>query len=540
MKIFFKTNNKVDYNFHGVIFRVNREVGVRMSKIFDKAQQFGKSFMLPIAILPAAGLLLGIGGALSNPNTIKAYPILDVDLLQYIFILMSSAGNIVFANLPVLFAIGVAIGLARSDKGTAGLAAMLGFLIMNATMNALLTITDNVAAPEELAKAGQGMVLGIQTVETGVFGGIIVGIMTAMLHNKYNKITLPPFLGFFGGSRFVPIVTSIASIVLGVILFFVWPTIQGWIFNAGGLVNKTGVIGTFIYGFILRMLGPFGLHHIFYLPFWQTALGGTMEINGKIIQGTQNIFFAQLGNADLTHYYSGISRYMSGRFITMMFGLLGAALAIYHTAKPEKKKVVGGLMLSAALTSFLTGITEPLEFSFLFIAPVLYVIHAIFDGLAFMMADILNITVGQTFSGGFIDYILFGVLQGNSKTNYLLVIPIGIVWFFLYYVTFRFLITKFNFKTPGREDSEAVQTVEASERAETIIKGLGGKENIDTVDCCATRLRVTINDEHLFNEDLIKTTESRGIVKKGTGIQIIYGPHVTTIKNEVEEALENQ
>lgn len=540
MKIFFKTNNKVDYNFHGVIFRVNREVGVRMSKIFDKAQQFGKSFMLPIAILPAAGLLLGIGGALSNPNTIKAYPILDVDLLQYIFILMSSAGNIVFANLPVLFSIGVAIGLARSDKGTAGLAAMLGFLIMNATMNALLTITDNVAAPEALAKAGQGMVLGIQTVETGVFGGIIVGIMTAMLHNKYNKITLPPFLGFFGGSRFVPIVTSIASIVLGVILFFVWPTIQGWIFNAGGLVNKTGVIGTFIYGFILRMLGPFGLHHIFYLPFWQTALGGTMEINGKIIQGTQNIFFAQLGDADLTHYYSGISRYMSGRFITMMFGLLGAALAIYHTAKPEKKKVVGGLMLSAALTSFLTGITEPLEFSFLFIAPVLYVIHAIFDGLAFMMADIFNITVGQTFSGGFIDYILFGVLQGNSKTNYLLVIPIGIVWFFLYYVTFRFLITKFNFKTPGREDSEAVQTVEASERAETIIKGLGGKENIDTVDCCATRLRVTINDEHLFNEDLIKTTESRGIVKKGTGIQIIYGPHVTTIKNEVEEALENQ
>ena len=540
MKRFFKTNNKVDYNFHGVIFRVNREVGVRMSKIFDKAQQFGKSFMLPIAILPAAGLLLGIGGALSNPNTIKAYPILDVDLLQYIFILMSSAGNIVFANLPVLFAIGVAIGLARSDKGTAGLAAMLGFLIMNATMNALLTITDNVAAPEALAKAGQGMVLGIQTVETGVFGGIIVGIMTAMLHNKYNKITLPPFLGFFGGSRFVPIVTSIASIVLGVILFFVWPTIQGWIFNAGGLVNKTGVIGTFIYGFILRMLGPFGLHHIFYLPFWQTALGGTMEINGKIIQGTQNIFFAQLGDADLTHYYSGISRYMSGRFITMMFGLLGAALAIYHTAKPEKKKVVGGLMLSAALTSFLTGITEPLEFSFLFIAPVLYVIHAIFDGLAFMMADIFNITVGQTFSGGFIDYILFGVLQGNSKTNYLLVIPIGIVWFFLYYVTFRFLITKFNFKTPGREDNEAVQTVEASETAETIIKGLGGKENIDTVDCCATRLRVTINDEHLFNEDLIKTTESRGIVKKGTGIQIIYGPHVTTIKNEVEEALENQ
>lgn len=511
-----------------------------MSEIFDKAQQFGKSFMLPIAILPAAGLLLGIGGALSNPNTIKAYPILDVDLLQYIFILMSSAGDIVFANLPVIFAIGVAIGLARSDKGTAGLAAMLGFLIMNATMNALLTITDNIASQDSLAKAGQGMMLGIQTVETGVFGGIIVGILTSFLHNKYNKITLPPFLGFFGGSRFVPIITSVASIVLGVVLYFVWPTIQGWIFGAGGLVNKTGVIGTFIYGFVLRMLGPFGLHHIFYLPFWQTALGGTMEINGKIVQGTQNIFFAQLGDANLTHYYSGISRYMSGRFITMMFGLLGAALAIYHTAKPEKKKVVGGLMLSAGLTSFLTGITEPLEFSFLFIAPVLYVIHAIFDGLAFMMADIFNITVGQTFSGGFIDYILYGVLQGNSKTNYLLVIPIGIVWFLLYYVTFRFLITKFNFKTPGREDEAAVETVKASERAQTIIKGLGGKENIDAVDCCATRLRVTVKDGEQIDEDLIKSTESRGIVQKGTGVQIIYGPHVTTIKNEVEEALEEK
>lgn len=509
-----------------------------MSKVFEKAQQFGKSFMLPIAILPAAGLLLGIGGALSNPNTIKAYPILDIEFLQYIFILMSSAGNIVFANLPVIFAIGVAIGLAKSDKGTAGLAAMLGFLIMNATMNALLTITDDLASEATLAKAGQGMVLGIQTVETGVFGGIIVGIMTALLHNKYNKISLPPFLGFFGGSRFIPIVTSVASIGLGVILFFVWPTIQGWIFAAGGLVNKTGVIGTFFYGFILRMLGPFGLHHIFYLPFWQTALGGTMEINGKVVQGTQNIFFAQLGDADLTHYYTGISRYMSGRFITMMFGLLGAALAIYHTAKPEKKKVVGGLMLSAALTSFLTGITEPLEFSFLFVAPVLYVLHAIFDGLAFMMADIFNITVGQTFSGGFIDYILFGVLQGNSKTNYLLVIPIGIVWFFLYYITFRFVITKFNFKTPGREEDENIQVVEASERAKTIIEGLGGKDNIDTVDCCATRLRITINDPNLFNEETIKTTESKGIIKNGKGVQIIYGPHVTTIKNEVEEALE--
>ncbi|WP_039067462.1 PTS transporter subunit EIIC [Staphylococcus shinii] len=510
-----------------------------MSKLFERAQQFGKSFMLPIAILPAAGLLLGIGGALSNPNTVKAYPVLDIGLLQNIFILMSSAGNIVFQNLPVIFAIGVAIGLAKSDKGTAGLAAMLGFLIMNASMNGLLTITGTLAK-DNLAEAGQSMVLGIQTVETGVFGGIITGIMTALLHNKFHKISLLDYLGFFGGSRFVPIITAIASIVLGVIMFFVWPTVQGWIFGVGGIVDKTGIIGTFFFGFILRLLGPFGLHHIFYLPFWQTALGGSLEVKGHMIQGTQNIFFAQLGDSDVTKYFSGVSRYMSGRFITMMFGLCGAALAIYHTAKPERKKVVGGLMLSAALTSFLTGITEPLEFSFLFVAPLLYVIHAFLDGLAFMMADVFNITVGQTFSGGFIDFLLFGVLQGNSKTNFLWVIPIGIIWFIMYYFIFRFLITKFNFKTPGREDEVTTEAVEVTDRAQTIIKALGGKENIDVVDCCATRLRVTLNTDKEVDKSMLSATQARGVIQKGNGVQVIYGPHVTTIKNEVEALLENE
>lgn len=423
-------------------------------------------------------------------------------------------------------------------KGTAGLAAMLGFLIMNASMNGLLTITDTLAKGN-LAEEGQSMVLGIQTVETGVFGGIITGIMTALLHNKFHKISLPAYLGFFGGSRFVPIITAVSSIVLGVVMFFIWPTAQGWIFGVSGLVDKTGVIGTFFFGFILRLLGPFGLHHIFYLPFWQTALGGSLEVKGHMVQGTQNIFFAQLGDPDVTKYFSGVSRYMSGRFITMMFGLCGAALAIYHTAKPERKKVVGGLMLSAALTSFLTGITEPLEFIFLFVAPMLYVIHDVLDGLAFMMADIFNITVGQTFSGGFIDYLLFGVLQGNEKMNFLWVIPIGIVWFVLYYVIFRYLITKFNFKTPGREDEGVTETVEATDRAKMIIQALGGKENIDVVDCCATRLRVTLNSDKAVDKTMLTSTEARGVIQKGNGVQVIYGPHVTTIKNEVEELLEN-
>lgn len=281
------------------------------------------------------------------------------------------------------------------------------------------------------------------------------------------------------------------------------------------------------------------MHHIFYLPFWQTALGGSLEVKGNMVQGTQNIFFAQLGDPDVTKYFSGVSRYMSGRFITMMFGLCGAALAIYHTAKPERKKVVGGLILSAALTSFLTGITEPLEFIFLFVAPMLYVIHDVLDGLAFMMADIFNITVGQTFSGGFIDYLLFGVLQGNEKMNFLWVIPIGIVWFVLYYVIFRYLITKFNFKTPGREDEGVTETVEATDRAKMIIQALGGKENIDVVDCCATRLRVTLNSDKAVDKTMLTSTEARGVIQKGNGVQVIYGPHVTTIKNEVEELLEN-
>ncbi|KIH71385.1 maltose/glucose-specific PTS transporter subunit IIC [Salinicoccus roseus] len=510
-----------------------------MKNLFSKAQSFGKSFMLPIAILPAAGLLLGIGGALSNPNTISAYPILDIAWLQSLFTIMASAGSIVFANLPIIFAVGVAIGLARNDKGTAGLAAVLGYFVMHATINAILGITGSLAE-DNLAAVGQGTTVGIQSLETGVFGGIIVGILTSILHNRYYKITLPQFLGFFGGSRFVPIITSFSAMFLGIAMYFIWPPIQSLIFSAGDLVTGTGALGTFLFGLILRLLGPFGLHHIFYLPFWQTGLGGTMEVGGQLIQGTQNIFFAQLADPDVEKFYEGTSRFMSGRFITMMFGLLGACLAIYHTAKPENKKVVGGLMLSAGLTSFFTGITEPIEFSFLFVAPILYVIHAFYDGLAFMMADIFSITIGQTFSGGFIDYILFGVLQGNEKTNFLYVIPIGIVWFLLYYVTFRFMIQKMKLKTPGREEEDMTQVVNASERTLVLAKGLGGAENISELDNCATRLRVTLNDMDQVDEKAIKSTGSTGIVKKGNGIQVVYGPQVSNIKNDLEEYLNQE
>ncbi|AOH46932.1 PTS glucose transporter subunit IIB [Selenomonas sp. oral taxon 920] len=513
------------------------------SSFFAKAQRFGKSFMLPIAVLPAAGLLLGIGGALSNPNSVKAYPFLDIGWLQNIFTIMASAGSIVFANLAILFAVGIAVGLARSDKGTAGLASVLALLVMNATINALLIITGTLAK-ENLASVGQGMSLGIQTLETGVFGGVVVGLMTYLLHKRFNKIELPPFLGFFGGSRFVPIICSFSSIFLGCIMFFVWPHFQQLIFGLGGIVDATGYIGTLIYGFVLRMLGPFGLHHIFYLPFWTTALGGSEIINGQLVEGTQRIFFAQLGDPNTQHYYIGISRFMSGRFITMMFGLIGACLAMYQTAKPENKKVVGGLLFSAALTSFMTGITEPIEFSFLFVAPALYVLHAFFDGCAFMIAHILQITVGQTFSGGCIDLILFGVLQGDAKTNWLYIPMVGIPWFFLYYFSFKYLILKFDFKTLGREDETEPQEAPAAAesasdhyRADLVIEGLGGRDNIEELDCCATRLRVTVKDAGKVSERLLKESGSRGLLASGNGVQVIYGPQVTVIKNEVEEQL---
>ncbi len=508
------------------------------STFFETAQKFGKSFMLPIAVLPAAGLLLGIGGALSNPNTLTAYPFLNIAFLQAIFTIMTAAGSIVFANLPVLFAVGVAVGLAKADKGTAGLAALLGYLVMNATIGAILSLQGELVA-EGLSAQGQGMILGIHTLDTGVFGGVIVGIITSFLHNRFNNIELPKFLGFFGGSRFVPIISAFAATLLGLAMYLIWPKIQAGIFGMGGLIETTGYIGTFLYGFTLRMLGLFGLHHIFYLPFWTTALGGAEMVNGVMVEGTQRIFFAQLADPNVTEFFSGTARFMSGRFITMMFGLMGAALAIYHCAKPEQKARVAGLILSAALTSFLTGITEPLEFSFLFVAPVLYVIHAVFDGLAFMLAHMFNITIGQTFSGGFIDFVLFGILQGQAKTNWLMVPVIGVAWFALYYVTFRAVITKMNLKTLGREDDAQHQVAEmhGSERAEAIINYLGGRENIKDVDCCATRLRLTLNDATKIDESGLKSTGAVAVVIKNNGVQVIYGPHVTIVKNELEECL---
>ncbi len=522
----------------------------RENGIFSILQRVGRSFMLPIALLPIAGLLLGIGSSLTNATTIQAYNLGAIlgpgTFLNSVMQILAQTGSIVFANLPIIFAMGVALGMAEKEHGTAVLSAAIAFFIMHQTISTLLAINGQLAEGVML-EGTVANVVGIRSLEMGVFGGIIVGLGVATLHNRFYKIQLPTVISFFGGVRFVPIISTFVYILVGLLMYFVWPYIQRAIYSLGDLVLRSGYFGTFIYGTIERALIPFGLHHVFYMPFWQTGLGGSMVIDGQTIAGAQNIFFAQLASPSTTQFSVEATRFMSGKFPLMIFGLPGAALAMYSVAKPSKKKVAGGLLLSAALTSILTGITEPLEFTFLFVAPVLYVIHSIFAGLAYMIMHILNVGVGMTFSGGVIDLFLFGILQGNDKTNWLNIVWVGIIYFAVYYFIFRYLIKKYNFVTPGREDDEADtklytrKDVNAAkeDKSPLILEGLGGKDNLVNVDCCATRLRITVKDSSKVNDNLLRQSGASGIIKSGSGVQVIYGPRVTVIKSNFEDYLES-
>lgn len=542
-------------------------------KIFGILQRIGRSFMFPIAILPVAGLLLGLGSSFTNDTTIATYGLEgilgDGTILHSLLVIMNKVGSAIFDNLPLIFAVGVAIGMAKKEKEVAALSALIAYFVMNISISAMLELTGKVLADGSIAdgvlEGTITSVCGINTLQIGVFGGIIVGLGVAALHNRFHKIVLPNALSFFGGSRFVPIISTIVYMFVGILMYFVWPVVQNGIYALGSLVTGTGYFGTLIFGIIKRALIPFGLHHVFYLPFWQTAVGGTMEVGGKLIAGGQNIFFAQLADAaNITHFSADATRYFSGEFIFMIFGLPGAALAMYRTAKPEKRKAAGGLLLSAALTSMLTGITEPIEFSFLFVAPVLFSVQVILAGSAYMIAHILNIAVGLTFSGGFLDLLLFGILQGNAKTSWLRIIPVGIIYFVLYYVIFTVLIKKLNLKTPGREDDDEETKLytkadvnakreaakgsvgagnnsanQSDELSAIITRGLGGAANIEDVDCCATRLRCTVRDPKLVDDALLKSTKASGVIHKGQGVQVIYGPGVTVIKANLEEYLEH-
>ena len=529
-------------------------------KIFGVLQRVGRSFMLPIAILPVAGLLLGVGGSFTNETMLATYGLMGImgpgTMLNAILQVMSAAGDIVFANLPIIFAMGVAIGMAKKEKEVAALSAAIAFFIMHASIGAMIT---NHGGTEAMLEGATTSVVGITSLQMGVFGGIIVGLGVAALHNKFYKIELPQVLSFFGGTRFVPIVSGLAYTVVGILMFFIWPVIQQGIYAIGGVVLQSGYAGTWVYGLMERALIPFGLHHVFYLPFWQTALGGTMEVGGRLVEGAQNIFFAQLADPSVEHFAVSATRFMTGKFPLMIFGLPGAALAMYKVARPEKKEAAAGLLLSAALTSMLTGITEPLEFTFLFVAPRLYAVHCVFAGLAYMLMHVFGVGVGMTFSGGLIDLFLFGILQGNAKTGWLWIVVVGIGYFVVYYFLFSFLIVKMDLKTPGRDDSEEVKLYRRSDvdarkkggsgaqdgavseedaLSASICRGLGGKKNISDVDCCATRLRCTVYKSDLVDDALLKSTGASGVVHKGNGVQVIYGPRVTVIKSNLEDYLE--
>ena len=527
-------------------------------KIFGVLQRVGRSFMLPIALLPVAGLLLGIGSSFTNETMLAAYGLNNVihpgTLIYTILDVMSQTGNAVFSNLALLFAMGVAIGMARKEKEVAALSGAVAYIIMNTAIQAMINAAGGV---EAMPANSTTTMLGITTLQMGVFGGIVVGLGVAALHNKFYKIELPQVLAFFGGTRFVPIVSSIVYLVVGIAMFYIWPVVQSGIAALGALVLASGYAGTFIYGLLERALIPFGLHHVFYMPFWQTAVGGTAIIDGVTVTGAQNIFFAELASKSTTVFSVSATRFMAGKFPFMMFGLPGAALAMYQCAKPEKKKAAGGLLLSAALTAFLTGITEPLEFTFIFVALPMYAVHCVLAGLSFMLMHILNVGVGMTFSGGLIDLVLFGAMQGNAKTHWIWVVVVGTVYFVLYYLIFRFMISKFDYKTPGRDDAEEVKLytradVNARSAASgsnapagddpvsaLIVEGLGGTDNLSDVDCCATRLRCTVKDAALVRQDVLKASGASGVICKGNGVQVVYGPKVAVIKAKLEDYLEN-
>ena len=527
-------------------------------KIFGVLQRVGRSFMLPIALLPVAGLLLGIGSSFTNETMLAAYGLNSVihpgTLIYTILDVMSQTGSAVFNNLALLFAMGVAIGMARKEKEVAALSGAVAYIIMNTAIQAMINAAGGV---EAMPANSTTTMLGITTLQMGVFGGIVVGLGVAALHNKFYKIELPQVLAFFGGTRFVPIISSIVYLVVGIAMFYIWPVVQSGIAALGALVLASGYAGTFIYGLLERALIPFGLHHVFYMPFWQTAVGGTAIIDGVTVTGAQNIFFAELASKSTTVFSVSATRFMAGKFPFMMFGLPGAALAMYHCAKPEKKKAAGGLLLSAALTAFLTGITEPLEFTFIFVALPMYAVHCVLAGLSFMLMHILNVGVGMTFSGGLIDLVLFGVMQGNAKTHWVWVVVVGAVYFVLYYIIFRFMISKFDYKTPGRDDAEEVKLytradVNARSAASgstapagddpvsaLIVEGLGGAANLSDVDCCATRLRCTVKDAALVRQDVLKASGASGVICKGNGVQVVYGPKVAVIKAKLEDYLEN-
>jgi PTS system D-glucosamine-specific IIC component/PTS system maltose and glucose-specific IIC component len=520
---------------------------MKKNNFFGTLQKIGRSFMLPIAVLPIAGLLLGIGSTFTGSNF---HDVIAPDSIPFkILSLLADCGNIVFGILPVLFAVAVAIGLAKNNKEVAGLSALIAYFVMNMAIVSTVKYFMDVESLMETQGLLTNMLGFENTMSTGVLGGVVIGFVVSILHNKFQNVKLPDMLSFFGGTHFVPIISACTAILVGILFAIFWPFLAMGIAWLGETIAKLGYVGSFLYGFILRALIPTGLHHVFYMPFWQTSLGGTAEVAGTFLEGAQNILFAQLQNGDVIS--ASVAKFYSGNYPIMMFGFPAAALAMYHTAKKENRAKVKGLLFSSSLASFLTGITEPLEFSFLFASPFLFFgIHCVLGGLSFALVNILGAGVGYTFSAGLLDFIIYGVIPGNERTSWLMVLLVGVIYAFVYYFTFRFFITKFNIKTPGRENNvedvklhskaEYLESKNSNNMNEKIVIGLGGMENIIDVDNCATRLRVSLTSADKIDENLLKETGAAGVFKKGDNVQVIYGPQVVNIKNDLDEYMQSK
>lgn len=524
---------------------IRKEAG--KNPVFGYLQKLGQQFMLPISILPVAGILLGVGSSFTNPAVIEMYNLQgilnDGTFLYGVLSILADAGDIIFSHLGLLFGISVAFGMAKSEQGTAALSAIIGYFVMYATLTSTINNFRDVEALSEI----QGLItpyLGFdQTMNLGVLGGILLGIIVSILHNKYYQIDLPEALSFFGGTHFIPIVSSLAAIVMGIVMAFVWPLISAAFSSLGGLIAGMGIFGIFLYAYIYRALIPLGLHHVFYLPFWQTAIGGTAVVNGETVVGAQNIVFAQLAaGVPIDAHAAAHFAYM---FPVMLFGIPAACTALYRKAHPERKDDAKGFYISSGLTSFMTGITEPIEFAFVFASPGLYYgLHCVMYGISAVLVYLFGAGVGLTFSGGVIDFILYGILPGNPITSWIPVLLLGLVYAVLYYLLFTWGVDKFDWKVPGREeavDEEAVfsdasydDLTEKEQRAYRIVSGLGGTDNLDTLSNCATRLRVTVKDGELVDEALLKSTGSAATVVNGSNVQVVYGPSVGNVKTSVD------
>lgn len=511
------------------------------SRLWEFFQGLGKTFMLPVALLAFMGLILGIGSSFTSPSTVEAFPFLGQPVLQILFSYMSTIGGFAFTYLPVLFAMAIPMGLVRYEKGVAAISGFIGYVIMNLAINFYLVETDRLVNADELRQAGQGMVMGIQTIEMGVLGGIIVGIIVYVLHNRFYAIKLPDAFAFFGGARFVPIITALTFSVVGILIPMIWPIFALGIASVGAIIQGAGAFGPFLFGAGERFLLPFGLHHILVAMIRFTEAGGTEVVNGQTVSGALNIFYAQLQSG--TDISSSATAFLSqGKMPTFMFGLPAVALAIYHTAFPENRKKIKGLLISGVIATLVTGITEPIEFLFLFVAPLLFVIHAILTGLGFMVMSLLKVKIGNT-DGGILDFMIFGVMQGTD-TKWYLVLVVGAVWFAIYYAVFRYAITKFNLKTPGREEvkedeEESSTSPTDSSYAAQVLQALGGKENLQSLDNCITRLRLVVTDMDQVNEQVLKEQcKVLGIVKLDAhNVQVIIGPQVGVLKSQIEKLI---